>query len=214
MTLPPIYPILDTAALANRNLTPITAAEALLEAGASLLQYRHKAFWSRHTYAEAQQISRLCNEAKVSLVLNDRADYAALINTGLHLGQDDLAPEDARKLIGPNAILGFSTHNPAQMHAAQTEPVNYVAFGPIFPTASKAHPDPTTGPEALKQIRSLTTRPLVAIGGITLANARACFEAGADSLAIIAGLLPDPCTRTALRSRMKDWLQLSDIRQE
>ena len=211
MTLPPIYPILDTAALANRNLAPVTAAEALLEAGATLIQYRHKAFWSSDTYAEAQHIARLCREAQALFILNDRADYSALLNTGLHLGQGDLAPADARKLIGPDAILGFSTHNPTQMLAAQTEPVDYVAFGPIFTTASKAHPDPTTGPEALKHIRSLTTKPLVAIGGITLATAQTCFEAGADSLAIIAGLLPAPCTKPALRARMAEWLELTTV---
>jgi len=207
LTLPPIYPILDTAALAQRTLLAATAAEAFLEAGATALQYRHKAFWSRETWREAQQIAGLCKQAGALFIVNDRADFAALLNTGLHVGQDDLAPEDARKVIGPDVILGFSTHDPAQMQAAQTEPVDYIAFGPIFATASKDRPDPSTGPQVLKQIRGMTKKPLVAIGGITLYNAQACFEAGADSLALIAGLLPDVCTKATLRARMMEWLQ-------
>ncbi len=205
MTLPPVYPILDTASL---KLDPVAAAEALLEGGAQILQFRHKAFWSGQTFTQAEQIAALCTEAGVPFIVNDRADYAALLHAGLHLGQEDLLPVDARKVTGPDAIVGFSTHNAGQMEAAQTEPVDYVAFGPVFPTRSKERPDPTAGIGNLRHARGLTTKPLVAIGGITRDNASICWNAGADSVAIIADLLPDPCTKGALRERMAEWRQL------
>lgn len=209
MHLPPIYPILDTAALAARGIGVLRAAEAFLEAGARILQYRHKAFFSRDNYAQAQLAARLCLEAGALFVMNDRADYARLLGAALHIGQDDLSPSDARTVLGPDALLGFSTHNAAQMRAAQSEPVDYLAFGPVFPTASKANPDPTTGIETLRLVRTLTHKPLVAIGGITLDNAAACFEAGADSLSVISALLSQEPSKNALRARMTEWLQLS-----
>ena len=207
--LSPVYPILDTSTLERLGLDPIPAAEALLEAGATILQLRHKAFWSRETFELAWQINNLCRDAQATFVVNDRADYAALLNAGIHVGQEDLTPEDTRRVVGPHALLGYSTHNPAQMLAAQSQPVDYVAFGPVFATASKDRPDPSVGPAALHAIRELTTKPLVAIGGITLENAPACWKAGADSVAIIAALYPQPCTKQNIRARMTEWLQLS-----
>ena len=209
--LTPIYPILDTATLDRLSMSPVAAAEAILEAGAQILQYRHKAFWSREIVADAQQIARLCDEAQVPFIINDRADYAALLNAGLHLGQEDLTPEDARRVVKPETTIGFSTHNPDQMRAAQHEPIDYLAFGPVFETASKERPDPTVGIDTLRLVRTLTTKPLVAIGGITLDNAALCWEAGADSVAIIAALYPNPCTKAAIRQRMTEWLQSSAI---
>jgi thiamine-phosphate pyrophosphorylase len=207
--LPRLYPILDTASLARLGFDPVDAAAAFLEGGAEILQLRHKSFWSRDVYAQAERIAALCRDARVPFVVNDRADYAALLGAGLHVGQDDLAPADARRVIGPAALLGFSTHNPDQMRAADAEPVDYVAFGPVFPTATKDRPDPTVGTEALRVVRALTNRPLVAIGGITRANAEACWSAGADSVAVIADLLPLSCTKQALRDRMAEWRQLT-----
>jgi thiamine-phosphate pyrophosphorylase len=211
MHLPPVYPILDSLTLDRLGCDPITAAEALLEGGARILQLRHKAFWSREMFDRAAKIAALCRAADAAFVVNDRADYAALLNAGIHVGQDDLAPADVRRVTGPEALLGFSTHNAEQMLAAQDEPVDYVAFGPVFPTASKERPDPTVGIETLKAVRVLTPKPLVAIGGITLANASACWEAGADSVALIAALLCEPCSKQHLRARMTEWLQLSAI---
>ena len=212
MQLPRIYPILDTTTLDRLNFHAVHAAAALLEGGAHILQFRHKAFWSRETFAQASEIAALCHDANSLFVVNDRADYASLLNAALHLGQDDLLPADARTVIGPNAFIGFSTHNPDQMRAAASEPVDYVAFGPVFPTASKDRPDPTVGIEGLRAVRALTARPLVAIGGITRDNALICFDAGADSLAIIADLFPTPCTAAALRERMAEWALLSNSR--
>jgi thiamine-phosphate pyrophosphorylase len=209
MTLPPIYPILDTASLANRNCHPIEAAEAFLEGGAQILQLRHKDFWDRATFHTATQIATLCRQAGATFVVNDRADYAHLLNAALHLGQEDLLPADARTVTGPNAIIGYSTHNPAQMQAAANQPVDYVAFGPIFPTVSKNQPDPQVGLEGLRTIRALTNRQLVAIGGVTRDNALFCWSAGADSVAVIADLLPQPCSKRTIRDRMAEWIRLS-----
>jgi thiamine-phosphate pyrophosphorylase len=209
LPIPPVYPILDTATLERLGLDPVPAAEALLEAGATILQLRHKAFWSRETFELAWQIDSLCRDAQAAFVVNDRADFAALLNAGIHVGQEDLTPEDTRRVVGPNALLGYSTHNPAQVIAAENLPVDYVAFGPVFATASKDRPDPTVGTEALKHIRTLTTKPLVAIGGITLENAESCWKAGADSVALIAALYPQPGSRQNIRDRMTEWLRLS-----
>jgi thiamine-phosphate pyrophosphorylase len=110
--------------------------------------------------------------------------------------------------MGPDAIIGFSSHNVAQLCAAGGEPVDYVALGPVFTTASKLNPDPVTGVEEIRRCRSLIEKPLVAIGGITQENALDVFRAGADSVAVIAGLLPSPLTAHSLRERMEQWQQL------
>ncbi len=204
-TLPSVYPILDTATLERRGLDPVAAAEALIEGGARILQLRHKTFWSRETFELAQRLQALCVASDVMFVINDRADYAALLGAPLHLGQEDLSPSDARRVIGREAVIGFSTHNPAQMIAAADQPVHYVAFGPVFATVSKERPDPSVGLAGLRAIRALTSKPLVAIGGITRKNARSVVEAGADSLAVIADLFPESCTRVVLRDRMREW---------
>jgi len=204
--IPRVYPIIDTAALARLGFSPVDAACALLEGGARILQFRHKAFWSREVFAQAEEIAALCHDASAPFILNDRADYAGLLHSGLHLGQDDILPADARAVIGNTPIIGFSTHNPDQMLAAASEPVDYVAFGPVFATVSKDRPDPKVGIEGLRTVRALTQRPLVAIGGINRENASACLKAGADSVAVIAAILPVPCTHRAIRDRMKEWL--------
>lgn len=206
--LPRVYPIIDTALLGRLDSDPVQAAAALLESGAGILQFRHKGFWSHDVFAQAREISRLCSKSSVLFIVNDRADYAMLLEAGLHLGQEDLQPADARKVIGAAATIGFSTHNAAQMRAAQSEPVDYVAFGPVFGTTSKDRPDPTVGIEGLRTVRALTSRPLVAIGGIMLENASLCWGAGADSVAVIGGMLPQPCSYRAIRDRMAEWLRV------
>jgi thiamine-phosphate pyrophosphorylase len=185
------------------------AASAFLEGGAGILQIRHKGHWSREFFATAQQVARLCRENGSPLIVNDRADFALLLEAGLHVGQDDLAPRDARKLLGSAATLGYSSHNMAQLVAAGGEPVDYVAIGPVFATASKRDPDPAVGVDEIRSCRALLDKPLVAIGGITLANARDVWAAGADSVALIAGLLPEPATARGLRQRMEEWRRLS-----
>lgn len=208
MTLPAFYPILDTILLGRRGFECVAAAEAILDGGARILQFRHKTFYSRDVFAQAEQIARLCVDAGAVYVVNDRADIAILLDAGVHVGQDDLPPSAARRLIGDARLLGFSTHNEAQLREAAGEPADYVAFGPIFGTVSKENPDPVVGLSELRRLRPLTIRPLVAIGGITRATARDVLDAGADSVAIISDLLPDTLSRRSLRSRTEEWLQL------
>jgi len=201
---PAFYPVLDTA----RGVPAGVAAEALLEAGARILQFRHKGFFSRQAFEVAKRLAELCHKAGALFVVNDRADIAKLLNAALHLGQDDLAPQDARKILPPPSILGFSTHNERQLRDADREPVDYIAIGPMFQTASKENPDPIVGVERLRSLRTLTRKPLIAIGGITRETAPSVFEAGADSVAIIADLFPDPCTKAGLRTRAEQWLAI------
>jgi thiamine-phosphate pyrophosphorylase len=198
MKLPAFYPILD----ADR-ISAIPAAEALLGAGARILQFRHKSFFSRSAFQDASRIAELCRSAGVLFVVNDRADIAMLLNAGLHLGQDDLSPADARRILPTPTIIGFSTHNEDQLRAADLEPVDYLAIGPIFATGSKQNPDPVVGLDRLRALRTLTSKPLVAIGGITRQLAPQVFEAGADSVAILGDLLPD------VRARAQEWIAIS-----
>jgi thiamine-phosphate pyrophosphorylase len=187
MKLPPFYPILDA------DLAPaVHTAEALLQAGVQILQYRNKSFFSRAAFEEASRIAELCRRASVLFVVNDRVDVAMLLDAGVHLGQGDLAPADARRIMPAASIIGFSTHNEQQLRAGDAEPVDYLAIGPIFATRSKQNPDPVVGLDRLRTLRSLTQKPLVAIGGITRELAPKVFEAGADSVAIIGDLFPRP----------------------
>lgn len=206
MKLPAFYPLLDTAILARRDFEIAAAAEAILEAGARILQFRHKAFFSREVFDQAARVRDLCRAANAQFVLNDRADFAMLLGSALHLGQDDLAPADARAILPSGAIIGFSTHNAEQLAAGDREPVDYLAIGPIFGTASKDNPDPVVGVEKLGALRGLTSKPMVAIGGIALDRAQSVLAAGADSLAIIGDLYPDPLTKASLRSRAAEWM--------
>jgi thiamine-phosphate pyrophosphorylase len=206
MKLPRVYPILDSESLERCGVSMETAAAAWLEGGAGILQIRHKSHWTRDFFETARTVARLCRENGTPLIVDDRADFAMLLGTGLHVGQDDLAPRDARKLIGSEATLGYSSHNLAQLAAAGGEPVDYVAIGPIFATSSKRNPDPVVGVEEIRRCRALIEKPLVAIGGITLANARDVWDAGADSVAIIGALLPQSATARALRERMEEWI--------
>ena len=209
MKLPRVYPILDSESLEQRRIAITTAAAAFLDGGAAILQIRHKAHWTRAFFEQARDVARLCREAGADLIVNDRADFAMLLEAGLHLGQDDLTPRDARRLLGTSAPIGYSSHNPAQLCSAGGEPVDYVALGPVFATASKRNPDPVVGVSEIQRCRSLLEKPLVAIGGITLENAQEVLRAGADSVAVIAGLLPEPATAQSLRQRMEEWNQLA-----
>jgi thiamine-phosphate pyrophosphorylase len=193
MTLPAFYPIISTVA----------AAEAVLDAGARILQYRNKSFFSRQAFEDASRIAELCRQAGALFVVNDRADVAMLLGAAVHLGQDDLAPADARRIMPQPSIIGFSTHNERQLRAGDGEPVDYLAIGPIFATGSKQNPDPVIGLDRLRALRPLTQKPLVAIGGITRELASQVFQAGADSVAVIGDLFPD------VRARAKEWMAIS-----
>jgi len=201
MRLPRVYPILDTESLDRRAIALETAAAAFLEGGAGILQIRHKRHWSRGFFETARTVARLCREAGAPLVVNDRADFAMLLEAGLHVGQDDLSPESARKIVGPKRWLGVSTHNPPQVTEADQSSANYLAIGPVFGTGSKQKPDPVVGLDGVREARRLTSKPLVAIGGITRANCLSVLAAGADSVAVISDLVkqPGPSAKEFLR---------------
>jgi thiamine-phosphate pyrophosphorylase len=205
MTVPAFYPILDTGAAQARGLDPVRAAQDIVDGGARILQFRHKGFLSRQAFAWLEEIAGLTRQAGVVLVVNDRADLARLFGGALHLGQEDLPPAAARTITGPQTMIGFSTHNEEQLRAATAEPVDYVALGPVFGTATKENPDATVGMQELRRLRPLTNRPLVAIGGITRASALSVLDAGADSLAIVADLFPEDGN---LRRRTQEWIRL------
>jgi len=204
--LPRFYPILDPEIAIRDGIDPIAAAEQILEGGATILQFRHKGFFSREIFAQLESVAELCRYAGVLFVVNDRADLAALTNAALHLGQDDLTPTAARKVVGAKTLIGYSTHTERQLRAAAAEPANYLALGPIFGTASKQNPDPIVGLDELRRLRPLTDRTLVAIGGITRTNAQSVLAAGADSVAIIGDLFAE---NGNVRARTEEWLSLT-----
>lgn len=206
--LPRFYPILDTIALTERGCAVIPAAKALLDAGIKILQYRHKDNWTQVHFDEAKQIANLCHEVGVLFVLNDRADFARLLGAALHVGQDDLPPVAARRVI-TDEVIGFSTHDELQLARANEEPVEYISLGPIFVTNSKNKPDPVVGTDGLRRLRPFTEKQLAAIGGITPENARDVLNAGADSVAVISGLLPHTCDQITLRRRAEEWIRLT-----
>ncbi len=190
LQLPRLYPILDAACFPDAA-EMFAAAEELAAAGCTLLQYRNKSGTTRQMLAEARELRARLGPS-VKLIMNDRADLClAAQYDGLHVGQDDLLPESARRIIGPTRWLGVSTHNPEQLAEADETSADYLAIGPIFATSSKANPDPVVGLAGLRRARELTRKPLVAIGGITRANARSVIEAGADAVAVISDLLRD-----------------------
>jgi thiamine-phosphate pyrophosphorylase len=189
--VPKLYAILDASGFAAPSAL-FSAAEELAGAGCTLLQYRNKTGNPRQILDDAKELKRLLGSS-VRLIMNDRADLAVAAGfDGVHVGQDDLSPESVRKVIGEQLWLGVSTHNLEQISEADLSSATYVAIGPVFATASKANPDPVVGLEGVRRARALTRKPLVAIGGITRANCRSVIEAGADSVAVISDLLPDP----------------------
>jgi thiamine-phosphate pyrophosphorylase len=189
--LPKLYAITDA------RLSGLSHAEQvarLADGGVRLVQLRDKHASPREFYREAQEALRVARERGVKLIINDRADIAlALEADGVHLGQDDLPPAAARRFLGDRLIIGYSTHDLAQVEAAARLSVDYVAFGPVFPTRSKENPDAVVGLSLLARARAVLDAaiPLVAIGGITRENARATLAAGADSVAVISALVSE-----------------------
>ncbi|HYL86256.1 MAG TPA: thiamine phosphate synthase [Candidatus Angelobacter sp.] len=195
LVLPRLYVILDRALL---TIPETECAQQFVEAGVRLLQYRHKAASSRELLESAKRLSTLLLPRGVTFLVNDRADVAAISGAaGVHVGQDDLSVEAARAVTGIDKLVGVSTHNREQFQRAAATSADYIAVGPIFPTSTKANPDPVVGTEFIRQVRPLTDKPIVAIGGITLDRASQAIRAGADSVAVISDILraPDPAQR-------------------
>jgi thiamine-phosphate pyrophosphorylase len=185
-----VYPILDTSCFKD-DATLLAALRGLVDSGCTLIQYRNKGGSSREMLSHARELRRIAGR-NVALIMNDRADLALAADfDGVHVGQDDLSVVSVRRVVGPKMIIGMSTHNPEQVREAEAANPDYIAIGPVFATVSKANPDPVVGFEGVRLARSLTSKPLVAIGGISLANCREVVSAGADSLALISALLPD-----------------------
>jgi thiamine-phosphate pyrophosphorylase len=198
ITLPRLYPIIVPSRIgAGRIDEVLHFARELVLGGATILQLREKDASAAHVLRLGRELRRAL-PSTVKIVLNDRPELAMAAGlTGVHVGQDDLPPESARKIIGPESWLGASTHNPAQVEVADQTSANYLAIGPIFATSSKEKPDPVLGLNGLRKARLLTSKPLVAIGGITLQNFRQVLEAGADSVAVIGELISNPAKTTA-----------------
>ena len=189
--LPALYAILDVGQ-AHTNSDLLAFAKELCAGGCTLLQYRNKSGNARLILEQARKLKEHLGDS-VRLVMNDRADLCLAADfSGVHVGQEDLSPDSVRAIIGPELWLGVSTHNPEQLRDADLTPADYIAIGPVFPTSSKDKPDPVVGLEGVRRARQLTRKPLVAIGGITRANAASVIEAGADSVAVISDLLREP----------------------
>jgi thiamine-phosphate diphosphorylase len=179
-----LYAIIDLEAAVE----PIGLAERALAAKCAWLQLRAKKTDDRTLLEAARELKRRCARAGVPFVVNDRADLAKLVDAdGLHLGQDDLRIEDARRVVGALSI-GLSTHSLEQAREAEAAGADLIAFGPIFDTKTKANPDPTVGIERLRRVRAVVSKPIVAIGGINPENARETLGAGADYVAAISAL--------------------------
>jgi thiamine-phosphate pyrophosphorylase len=192
---PPLYAILDPS-LISTPILPL--AENLSAAGVRLMQLRDKRASGAKMFAQSRELAFALEALGVRFIVNDRADVALLAGSGgVHVGQDDLPVDDARRIVGAAAWVGVSTHNIQQFREASATSADYIAVGPIFPTASKQNPDPAVGLALLREVRRLTSKPIVAIGGITVEVAGDVFRAGADSVAVIRDLLAadDPAAR-------------------
>lgn len=200
------YPIADTAAAAQHGCPTTLLTECLLEAGVKLLQFRHKEHFSAAVVDELRTIAAMCRTAGALLIVDDRPDIARMVGAaGVHVGQDDLSPDEARRVMG-SGLIGYSTHNREQLMKGVASGADYLALGPLFATASKGNPDPVVGLDGLRELAPLVSLPLVVIGGITRANAGLALKEGAASVAVIADLYPEECSRAALRERASEWL--------
>ena len=194
---PRLYVILDRTVAGGRDLDAIL--EAALDGGAEMIQLREKTWHSGQVYPLAQRLRARCRAAGVPFIVNDRVDLAVAVEAdGVHLGQDDLPPAAARRLLRPGMILGLSTHSVEQARAAQRAGADYVAVGSMFPTTSKPAFE-LVGPALAREVRPLVRVPLVAIGGITPENAGEVIAAGADGVAVISAVCASPDPRAAAR---------------
>jgi thiamine-phosphate pyrophosphorylase len=203
----PLYAIVDVDVCLAAGLTPESASAAFLRAGVSHLQIRAKHLASGAFLELVTAILPAARAAGATLLVNDRVDVARSAGVGVHLGQEDLPVAEARRILGPEAVIGRSTHTAAELAAALAESVTYVAYGPVFATRTKANPDPVVGLDGIRAAAveaGAAGLPLVAIGGITLSTARSVTEAGANAVAVISDLLADPADPEA-RARRFLW---------
>ena len=195
LVLPRLYVILDAALL---TFPEIELAQKFANAGVRLLQYRNKSASSRELFESSKRLSSQLAPQGVTFIVNDRADVASLAGaSGVHVGQQDLGVQEARRVIGAGKLVGVSTHNLEQFERAAAASADYIAVGPVFSTSTKANPDPVVGIDFIRRVRALTSKPIVAIGGITLNRAVEAVRAGADCVAVASDILlaPDPGKR-------------------
>jgi thiamine-phosphate pyrophosphorylase len=196
LRFPPLYPILDVASVNSEARIP----EVIAESGVGLLQVRDKHASARAVFEASKGLVARLTPQGVRVIVNDRPDIAAMAGAGgVHVGQDDLPVEAVRACCGAGLWVGVSTHNLEQFHLAIGTSADYIAVGPIFPTATKENPDPVVGLDLIRAARRLTRKPLVAIGGITIQSAESVYRAGANSIAVVSDLLsaPKPALRAA-----------------
>lgn len=210
-SFPSLYPILDSSYLtgaADRAAMLRQLVHDLVTAGVQILQYRNKSADEAQILADACALREAAAGTGLLLILNDYPSLAVEFD-GVHIGQTDMPPDHARAILGPKKILGVSTHNEAQLRAADSQPVDYIAVGPVYPTATKENPDPVIGLEGVRLARQLTRKPLVAIGGITAANAPAVLRAGADSVAVISAISqPRADSGADVAARVREFLHM------
>jgi thiamine-phosphate pyrophosphorylase len=201
----PLHAIVDVDVAAHARWAPLDLARAYLDGGARLLQLRAKHLASGPFLTLCDGLVQAAAPYHASIIVNDRADLAALAKAaGVHAGQEDLSPAEARRLLGPAAVVGCSTHTVAQIEAAVHEPISYLAVGPIFGTTTKKTGYSAVGLELVSTaVRLAGDIPVVAIGGITLDTAPAVWGAGAAAVAVISDLLSsgDPAARVASYNR-------------
>lgn len=198
---PRLYAILDIDLLERRHLAPLDVLDVWLDAGIDLVQLRAKTMAAGAMLVLADEMAARCRRRGARFIVNDRADVARMSGAdGLHVGQEDLRPEQVRRLLPEPAIVGCSTHNEGQVADACAQPISYVAIGPVFGTTSKARPDPIVGLDGVRMAAAAAASrslPVVAIGGITIEQAPAVLAAGAASVAIISDLLAGDVARRA-----------------
>jgi len=202
LVFPPLYVILDAALL---RIPARELAVTLARSGVELIQYRDKLSPSQALLSLSQELVSTLRPLGACVIVNDRADVAAMsAAAGVHVGQNDLPVDEARKVCGPRQWVGVSTHNEAQVRATASTSADYIAVGPVYATATKQNPDPVVGLELIRRARALTEKPLVAIGGITVERSGDVFAAGADCVAVASDIVsnPDPAERARAFLRM------------
>ena len=199
-SLPKVYPITD---ISITKLSHLEQVEKLIAGGAKFIQLRDKNSTPKDFYESAKAVMDFTRGKDVRIIINDRVDIALIVKAdGVHLGQDDLPPENARQILSEKAIIGFSKHNIPQAIQVIKMPLDYIAIGPIFATLTKENPDPIVGIEGLKTVRqAIGDFPLVAIGGINSKNAKEVLDSGTDSVAVISQILCEPSKITEAYQR-------------
>jgi thiamine-phosphate pyrophosphorylase len=193
LNIPRLYPILDAGLLLRAGYSIEAFAQQLRDAGIRFLQYRDKDATGDVFLKRAAMLREIFPPEDSCLILNDRASLVLSAHyDGVHVGQEDLSPADVRVLVGSENMVGVSTHGESQILAAAAGPADYLAIGPVCATSSKENPDPVVGLQGVRRARALTSKPLVAIGGINRSNCFAVLEAGADAVAVISDLIPRP----------------------